>query len=118
MRLLDQLGDLAEHADEMVPVVDRDRADLDRDALAVRRDYLDWRIGDLRGTDHLPREELPCPPRVLRRDDGRELAAPNVSDDVASGGVQPPDDPARVDVVAGHVDVLENLFEMNGVEGR
>ena len=40
MRLLDQVGDLAEDAYEMVSPVDRDRADLDRDALAVRGDDL------------------------------------------------------------------------------
>lgn len=118
MGLLDEVGDLAEDAEEVVSVVDRDRADLDRDALAVRADDLDDRVSDPRGADHFSREELPRPPSVLGRDDRRELGPAHVADDAARRSVQPTNDPGRVDVVARDVDVLEYLLEVDDVESR
>ena len=47
VRLLDDVSDLAEDADDVVAVTDGDRADLDRDAGAVGAGDDHARIGDL-----------------------------------------------------------------------
>jgi hypothetical protein len=118
VRLLDQVRDLAEDAHDVVAMVDRHRADLGGDPSAVRRQQDHGGVRDLGAADDLAREQLPRAPRRLGRDDGGELAPPDVADDVLCRAVQPADHSRRVDVVARHVDVVEYLVDLHRLQRR
>jgi len=63
------------------------------------------------GADEVPGEDLPRSARFLGRDDGCELPAANVSDELPGGRVQPADDPVGVDDIGGHADPLDGVFD-------
>ena len=56
--LLVDVDELAEDADDLAAGIQRDRADLDIDPVAVLLDEYDLRVGDLGGTGDLLREHL------------------------------------------------------------
>ena len=58
VRFLDDVRDLAEHADDVLAVVDRHGCDLDADPTTLAVDDHRGRIGRRRSPDDLPREEL------------------------------------------------------------
>src|SRR5512133_4256291 len=87
-------------------LVEADRADLDRNALAVFVDQ-DDRAVDVFVADHVLREGFPGASRFLGRDHGRHLAATDVSDQRSRGGIEPADDLVFVDDVAWNVHALQ-----------
>jgi hypothetical protein len=65
MRLLDQIRDLSEDPDHVLTAKKRHRAHFDTNPAAVRADYRDGGVCDLRRADDLPREELASASCVL-----------------------------------------------------
>lgn len=111
-RLLQHVGDLAEDSDDVVSAGERYRAHFDGDAVAVVVDEDDGRVGRVQVPEQPAGKELPRAASVLRRDDGRELAAFDVSDEPARSRVHPADHTRLVDEVAGDVDVLERVSDL------
>lgn len=85
--------DLAEDADHVPAAAKWNRADLDGHSLAIRVEEHALVVRAVRGSDKVPGEDLPRSARFLWCDDGRELAAANVSHELLRGRVQPADDP-------------------------
>jgi hypothetical protein len=100
----------------VLSVEDGHRSDLDANAPPVPVEDHDAGVGRRRSSDDLPPEELTGPPGVLGRDNRCELATRDITDEPASRGIDPANDPVRVDHVTRHVDVLEDLFEVHRVQ--
>src|SRR6266516_309599 len=103
---------LPEDADHPPAATERDGADLDRYPLAGRVDADDFVVRAGRRPDEVPGEDLPRPACFLGRDDGGELAAANVSHELARGRVQIADDPVRVDHIGGDTDAVDGVFDL------
>ena len=73
--LLLDIGQLAEHAHETVPLHQGHGADIGVDTVAVGAEENDMRVRHLLRACDLAREVLACPAAVLRRDDRGELPA-------------------------------------------
>src|SRR5262249_44428648 len=101
---------------DVLSVEDRDGGDLDADVVAGAVQDHDAGVGHRGRPDDLPREELTCSPRVLGRDDRRELAAGDLTDDATAGWIDPADDAVRIDQIAGDVDVLEDFFDAHRLQ--
>jgi len=113
---LDWICDLPKNADYVLSVENGHRCDLDANAPPVPVEDHDAGLRRRRSSDDLPREQLPDPPGVLGRDNRGELATRDITDEPPSRGIDPANDPVRVDHVARHVDVLEDLFEVHRVQ--
>ncbi len=112
--LLD-VDDLAEDANDVAPGVERHRADLDFDPVAVRVDEDALDIGHF-GTPHdLLREHLARVAGLFRSAHRGVLPPAYIADDFSARRIDPADDPVLVDHVGGHVDRLESAFDV-GVE--
>src|SRR5262249_13615666 len=107
--LLDEVGYLPEDADDVLAPLQRDRAHLDRDAPAVPVYEHHRAVGRVGVAEEPASEELLCPSRLLRRDDGRELPPSPGPDEAAPGRVHPADHAGAVDQIARDVDVLDRL---------
>src|SRR5215211_1984882 len=105
------VGDLTEDTDHALALEEADRADLDRDAIAVVADH-DDRALDVLAAHHVPGERLLRAPRVFRGHDGRDLAAANIPHQAFRGFVQPADDPVLVVGVARNADALERVGDV------
>ena len=95
-----------------MPLHKRARADVDLKATAVRIQEDNLRVGHLRGAGNLAGKVLACPPGVFMGYDRGELSSAHVADKTPRCGVDPADDPGRIDHVAGNVDGLERLLEV------
>src|SRR5689334_4864755 len=100
--------ELPEDADDTMAFVEADGADFDRDAFAGLVDQ-DYRTVDVLVADHVLRKCFPGAPGLLGRDDGRHLAAADVSDQPSGSRIDPPDDLVFVDDVAWDAHPLEGV---------
>ena len=99
-------------ADHVSAAPQRDGADFARYSLAVSADRDNLVVGALRWSHEVASEYLLRTARLLWRDDRGQVAAPNVSHDPLGGGVQPADDPVRIDDVSGNPDTLDGIFDV------
>ncbi len=88
------------------------RADVDLKATAVRIQEDNLRVGHLRRAGDLAGKVLSCPAGVFMGYDRGELSSAHVADKPARRGVEPADDPGRIDHVAGNVDGLERVLDV------
>jgi len=110
-RLVD-IRDLAEDPDHAAALHESDGAHLDSDPLAVCSDDDDLRVMSLPRPSEVAREDLSRATRFLWRDDRSELPPADVAYEPARSGVQPADDPRRVDDVARDADRFEGAFDI------
>src|SRR5262249_46509853 len=110
--LLVAAADDAEHADDPVALVERTRADLDLDALAILADHDHRGLGRRPRPHHLAQEGLLGLARLLRDDERRLLPSADVADETLRGGIDPADDPEPVDRVGRDVQILEAAMEI------
>jgi len=104
--------DLTEDADHPVALDQRNGAQLDADALAVRTDHHDLGVMRLRRPGDVPGKGLPRPAGLLGRDDRGELPPANVADQPPGGRVQPANDTRGIDDVTRHADRLQRSFDV------
>ena len=112
VRFLHHVRHLAEHADHVLALPQRHRADLDPDSTAVGVDDDHRRVGHLCIAEDLAREQFAGPAGVLGCDDRRELAPDLIPNHLSGGAVHPADDSGAVDHVARHIHVLQHTFDV------
>jgi hypothetical protein len=69
-------------------------------------------VGSCRRADQVAGEYLLCAARLLGRDDRGQVAAANISHDLARGRVQPADDPLCIDDISGNPDPLDGVCDV------
>jgi predicted amidohydrolase len=117
-RLLADVRDLTKDAHDMFAADERYRADLDGQPVAAAVEQHDLRVGDRLVPDNLAGEDSLRTTCFLRRDDGRELAAADVSDEAFTGRIHPADHARCVDHVARYVDPFERLLDAHRLQHR
>src|SRR3954451_16512184 len=90
----------------------RNGADVDVEPRALGRDQDTGGVRGRGGPEHLPREQLACAAGVLGRDDGREVAAANITDETLGCRIDPPDDSRRVEDIARDADAAQSLLDI------
>jgi hypothetical protein len=106
------VDDLPEDADDVAARVERHRAELDLDTIALRVDEDALYIGHLGAPDNLLREHLARVTSLFRSAHGRVLPPTYITDNSLAGRINPADDPVLVDHIGGHVDRLESAFDI------
>jgi hypothetical protein len=104
--------DLAEDTDHVVASLERYRAHLDCDALAVRIEDDASVVRALRRPHQVPREDFATATPLLGRKNGGHLPASNITHNRPCSGIHPADDSVAIDHVGRDADAMKGVLQI------